>query len=233
VKKCFQGGNYVELVVYRPQVILRRRIYQIVKRFLDLTFILASLPFVLMVVLVCAVAVALDSAGPVLFVQTRVGKGGRHFKIYKFRTMHHNNDTRDHRTFMKAYIRGEVSHQGNEKAVFKPFSERQLTRVGRILRKTSLDELPQLFNVVKGDMSLVGPRPNVPWEVQEYRDWHRERLRVLPGITGLAQISGRSGITFDDIVRYDIDYIENQNLVMDLQILWRTVTSVLTGNGAH
>jgi lipopolysaccharide/colanic/teichoic acid biosynthesis glycosyltransferase len=114
-----------------------------------------------------------------------------------------------------------------------PFQERQLTRVGRILRKTSLDELPQLFNVIKGDMSLVGPRPNVPWEVEEYRDWHRERLGVLPGITGLAQISGRSGITFDDIVRYDIDYIENQNFVMDLRILWLTVTSVMTGNGAH
>jgi lipopolysaccharide/colanic/teichoic acid biosynthesis glycosyltransferase len=223
----------MELVVYRPQVIVPRRGYQVVKRLFDLTVTLLCLPFALVVMLICALAVALDTRGPVLFVQDRVGKGGRHFKIYKFRTMYHNSDTGSHRDFMKAYIRGKINNPRTEKAVFKPFSERQVTRMGRILRKTSLDELPQLLNVIKGDMSLVGPRPNVPWEVEEYRGWHRERLEVLPGITGLAQISGRSGITFDEIVRHDIDYIENQSLAMDLQIIWWTVTSVLTGNGAH
>jgi lipopolysaccharide/colanic/teichoic acid biosynthesis glycosyltransferase len=223
----------MELVIYRPRVVVPRRGYQVVKRLFDLTAALLCLPFVLIVMFICAVAIALDSRGPVLFVQPRVGKGGRRFKIYKFRTLHRDSDAGSHRTFMKAYIRGEANNSGTEKAIFKPFSDQQLTRVGRFLRKTSLDELPQLLNVIKGDMSLVGPRPNVPWEVEEYWGWHKERLEVLPGITGLAQISGRSGITFDEIVRHDIDYIENQSLMMDLEILWWTVTSVLTGKGAH
>jgi len=191
------------------------------------------MPFALIVMLICAVAITLDSPGPVLFVQTRVGKGGRRFKLYKFRTMYQNCDTKGHRAFMKAFINGQVEEQATDKKVFKPFSERQLTRVGRILRKTSLDELPQLFNVLRGEMSLVGPRPNVPWEVEEYRGWHKERLEVLPGITGLAQVRGRSGLRFDQIVQYDIEYIERRSFKMDLQILWWTVLSVLAGKGAH
>jgi lipopolysaccharide/colanic/teichoic acid biosynthesis glycosyltransferase len=223
----------VELVVYQPRVIVPARGYQIIKRLFDLTVSLVCLPFALIFMLICAVAIALDSRGPVFFVQSRVGKGGRHFRIYKFRTMHHNSNTSSHRTFMQAYIKGQINNLPTEKKVFKPFNERQVTRVGRILRKTSLDELPQLFNVITGEMSLVGPRPNVPWEVEAYRDWHRRRLEALPGITGLAQISGRSGITFDEIVRHDIDYIENRSLKLDIQILWWTVTSVLAGKGAH
>jgi lipopolysaccharide/colanic/teichoic acid biosynthesis glycosyltransferase len=223
----------VELVVYQPRVIVPARGYQIVKRLFDLTVSLVCLPFALIFMLICAVAIALDSRGPVFFVQSRVGQGGRLFRIYKFRTMHHNSDTGSHRTFMQAYIKGQINNLPTEKKVFKPFNERQVTRVGRILRVTSLDELPQLFNVIKGEMSLVGPRPNVPWEVEAYRDWHRRRLEALPGITGLAQISGRSGITFDEIVRHDIDYIENRSLKLDIQILWWTVTSVLAGKGAH
>ncbi len=221
------------VVVHRPRVILRRKGYQITKRMIDLTFSLLVLPFALPVLLICAAAIALDSPGPVLFVQNRVGKGGRRFKLYKFRTMRHNCDTTDHRAFMKAFVNGEMDDKANGKGVYKPFSDRQLTRVGRVLRKTSLDELPQLINVIRGEMSLVGPRPNVPWEVEEYRGWHKERLEVLPGITGLAQINGRSSNTFDKIVRYDIVYIENRSLKMDLQILWQTVTSVVAGKGAH
>ena len=224
----------MELVVlHRPRVHLYRRRYRIAKRLLDLTVSLLFLPLALIVMFICAVAIALDSPGPILFVQTRVGKGGHRFKLYKFRTMRHDCDTSSHRTFMKAFVSGKVNNVTTGKAVYKPFSDRQLTRVGRILRKTSLDELPQLFNVIKGEMSLVGPRPNVPWEVEEYRGWHKERMEVLPGITGLAQINGRSGITFDQIVRYDIKYIEKQSLKMDLQILWRTAASVLAGKGAH
>jgi len=200
---------------------------------LDLSLCLLTLPFVSVIMLIGAAAIALDSPGPILFIQNRIGKGGRHFKLYKFRTMYHNSDTTGHRAFMKAFVQGEVGQMASGKAVYKPFHERELTRVGRILRKTSLDELPQIFNVIKGEMSLVGPRPNVLWEVEEYRGWHKERLEVLPGITGLAQINGRSSNTFDQIVRYDIEYIEKQSFKLDLKILWRTFMSVLAGRGAH
>jgi lipopolysaccharide/colanic/teichoic acid biosynthesis glycosyltransferase len=192
-----------------------------------------ALPFASVIMLIGAAAIALDSPGPILFIQNRIGKGGRHFKLYKFRTMYHNSDTTSHRAFMKAFVQGEVGEMASGQAVYKPFSGRELTWVGRILRKTSLDELPQIWNVIKGEMSLVGPRPNVLWEVEEYRGWHKERLEVLPGITGLAQINGRSSNTFDQIVRYDIEYIENQSLRLDLKILWRTFKSVLAGRGAH
>jgi lipopolysaccharide/colanic/teichoic acid biosynthesis glycosyltransferase len=224
----------MELIILdRPQVLIRRRGYRIAKRLFDLTVSLLLLPFASIVMLICAIAITLDSPGPVLFVQTRVGKGRRPFKLYKFRTLYHDCDAVSHRAFMKAFIRGKVNELAIDKDIYKPISTTQLTRVGRILRKTSLDELPQLFNVIKGNMSLVGPRPNVIWEVEEYRGWHKERLEVLPGITGLAQVRGRSGITFDQIARYDIEYIENQSLMMDLKILWWTVISVLASKGAH
>jgi lipopolysaccharide/colanic/teichoic acid biosynthesis glycosyltransferase len=221
------------VVLNRSRVLLRRKGYRIAKRLLDLSLSLLLLPLVTVVMLFCAMAIACDSPGPVLFVQNRVGKGGRNFKLYKFRTMYHNSDTGGHRAFMKAFVNGHVGELADGKTVYKPFSDRQLTRVGRILRKTSLDELPQLINVFKGEMSLVGPRPNVLWEVEEYRGWHKERLEVLPGITGLAQINGRSANTFDQIVRYDIEYIEHRSLKLDLQILWRTAISVVAGRGAH
>jgi len=221
------------VILDRPQVLLRRRGYRIAKRLLDLIISLLVLPFALIVGLICAVAIAVDSQGPILFTQSRVGKGGRRFKLYKFRTMHHELDTSQHRIFMKAFVAGALAESVDDKGIFKPFDKRQLTRAGRILRKTSLDELPQLINVFKDEMSLVGPRPNVLWEVEEYRGWHKERLEVLPGITGLAQVNGRSSNTFDQIVRYDIEYIENRSLRLDLQILWWTLTSVIRGKGAH
>jgi lipopolysaccharide/colanic/teichoic acid biosynthesis glycosyltransferase len=221
------------VVVHRPRVLLRKKGYRIAKRMLDLMLSLMILPFALPVMLICAGAIALDSPGPVLFVQHRIGKGRRQFKLYKFRTMYHNSDTGDHQVFMRAFVSGEMDEKRTSTGVYKPFSDRQLTRVGRVLRKTSLDELPQLINVFKGEMSLVGPRPNVPWEVEAYHGWHKERLEVLPGITGLAQINGRSCVTFDRIVRYDIEYIENRSMKLDLYILWQTVTSVLGGKGAH
>jgi lipopolysaccharide/colanic/teichoic acid biosynthesis glycosyltransferase len=168
-----------------------------------------------------------------MFVQERIGKGGRIFRMYKFRTMTWNLDDSAHRAFMRAFVNGEIGEVASEKVAFKPFSESQVTRLGRILRKTSLDELPQLINVLKGEMSLIGPRPNVPWEVDAYKEWHQARLNALPGITGLAQVNGRSCISFDRIVEYDLEYIENQSLRMDLQILWLTVRSVIRADGAH
>ena len=134
---------------------------------------------------------------------------------------------------MKAFVNGEIGDDENGGAIYKPVRASQITRVGRILRKTSLDELPQLVNVLTGEMSLVGPRPNVSWEVEAYQGWHQERLEVLPGVTGLAQVRGRSGLTFDSIVRSDIEYIERRSLALDLKILWWTLISVFLGEGAE
>ena len=222
-----------QTMVSRPQVISRRWEYRRVKRILDIILCLLVLPFALPLMALISLLVILDSPGPAMFVQERVGRGGRRFRIYKFRTMMWNLDDSAHRAFMRAFVNGEIDQVESEKVVFKPFRESQVTRTGRLLRKTSLDELPQILNVLKGEMSLIGPRPNVSWEVEAYKEWHRERLNALPGITGLAQVNGRSCISFDRIVEYDIEYIENQSLRMDLQILWLTVRSVIRADGAH
>jgi lipopolysaccharide/colanic/teichoic acid biosynthesis glycosyltransferase len=221
------------VIINQPRVFLYRKGYQIAKRVMDLVLCLLAMPLVLPLLALCALAIRIDSPGPVLFVQERIGKGGRRFRMYKFRTMQHNLDDSRHRDFLKAFVNGRVGGDENGRVLYKPFQASQITRVGRILRKTSMDELPQLINVLRGEMSLVGPRPNVPWEFEEYRGWHQERLEVLPGITGLAQVRGRSGITFDSIVKYDIEYIERQSLAMDLTIMWWTVSSVLFGTGAQ
>jgi lipopolysaccharide/colanic/teichoic acid biosynthesis glycosyltransferase len=222
-----------QTMVSRPQVISRRWEYHRVKRILDIMVCLLLLPLALPVMALLGLLVILDSPGPAMFVQDRVGRGGRRFRMYKFRTMMWNLDDSAHRAFMRAFVNGEIGQVESEKVVFKPFRESQVTRAGRILRKTSLDELPQILNVLRGEMSLVGPRPNVAWEVEAYKEKHRERLNALPGITGLAQVNGRSCISFDRIVEYDIEYIENQSLRMDLQILWLTVRSVIRADGAH
>ena len=223
------------MVIERTGVKPYKPRYQTVKRLFELTLCLLAAPFLLPLGALLAIAIRLDTPGPVFFVQKRVGKGGRLFNIIKFRTMHQSVDKSAHRDFMQAFINGQISTNGNgvQPKAFKPFSASQVTQVGRILRKTSLDELPQLINVLKGEMSLVGPRPNVPWEVDAYHGWHTERLEVLPGITGLAQVKGRSNITFDRIVQYDIEYIKYQSLLFDLKILWWTFTSVLFGAGAE
>jgi lipopolysaccharide/colanic/teichoic acid biosynthesis glycosyltransferase len=187
------------------------------------------------VMIVIGVLVRLDSPGPALFVQQRIGKEGRPFRIYKFRTMTHRLDDSAHVKFMQAFVQGHLSTKPRieHDATYKPFAKSQVTRLGRVLRKTSLDELPQIINVLKGEMSFVGPRPNVPYEVQAYKDWHRERLSVLPGITGLAQIKGRSTLEFDTIASYDIQYARKLSLALDAQILLSTLACVVKGKGAH
>jgi lipopolysaccharide/colanic/teichoic acid biosynthesis glycosyltransferase len=225
---------------------------------MDVAFCLLALPVAFPLMAICVLAVCIDSPGPVLFIQERIGRGGRRFRLYKFRTMHSNLDDRPHREFMRAYVRGQISDDEGENRtgdsfyrltakppvagtlgengrlrVYKPVRNAEITWAGRILRRTSLDELPQVFNVLKGEMSLVGPRPNVPWEVEVYRGWHYERLEVLPGITGLAQVRGRSGIPFDHIVAYDIEYVERRSLALDLKILGWTLFKVLSGTGAE
>jgi lipopolysaccharide/colanic/teichoic acid biosynthesis glycosyltransferase len=214
---------------------LTRRQYQRIKRIFDLVICLGLLPFILIAIAVIAVIIRLDSPGSPFFVQERVGINGRRFKIYKFRSMWKDHDSRRDQSFMQAYIHGEVTiddGRNGKVARFKPVRQEDLTRVGRFLRKTSLDELPQVFNVIRGEMSLIGPRPNVTWEVDAYQPWHYERLDVLPGITGLAQVMGRSDITFDQIARFDIRYARYQDLQMDMWILWQTVQIILDRSGA-
>lgn len=170
-----------------------------------------------------ALAIKLDSPGPALFRQLRVGKGGRQFWCYKFRSMHQGaeNDLEQ----LKAYNEADGP-------LFKMRNDPRQTRVGRWLRRTSLDELPQFYNVLRGEMSLVGPRPPLPSEVAQYEAWQMRRLEVAPGITGMWQVSGRSNLTFDEMCLLDIYYIENWSPSLDLKILLQTVPEVFTGSGA-
>ncbi len=174
--------------------------------------------------LALAAAIRLDSPGPVLFRQERAGCYGKPFQVYKFRSMHQN-----------AEAQLEKLRAQNEAAgpLFKIRDDPRRTRVGRFIRKLSLDEIPQLINVLRGEMSWVGPRPGLLSEVAQYQDWHRKRLEVLPGITGLWQVSGRSDLTFDEMVMLDIYYAENWSLGLDLRIMLRTVPQVLFGDGAY
>ena len=190
---------------------------------MDVTLCLLILPFVLPVMAVCAVLIFLEDPGSVLLVQKRTGKAGRRFGMYKFRTMVKNAEE----------LKAKYAHL-NELSWpdFKITNDPRVTRVGGFLRKTSLDELPQLFNVLKGDMSLVGPRPT-SFDVSTYSLWHTERLEVLPGITGLWQISGRSNLDFEERLRLDVEYIEKRSLALDIRILIGTVSAVFRREGAY
>jgi lipopolysaccharide/colanic/teichoic acid biosynthesis glycosyltransferase len=179
---------------------------------------------------VVALAVKLSSPGPVLFRQIRLGKDGVPFVFYKFRTMRHGNDDAAHRDFSRKFIRGNL---GDRDKVFKMVADPRVTRIGRILRKTSLDELPQLWNVLKGEMSLVGPRPPISYEIEHYREWHLDRLKAKPGLTGLWQVSGRSQVPFNEMVLLDIHYITHWSLALDLKIIGRTVPVMLRGDGGY
>lgn len=213
----------MRLTVQRPEVLLLRRPYLVWKRAFDVAACLLMLPIALPVMAICALVVWLDDPGPVLFVQPRTGLRGRRFRMYKFRTMVTNAET----------LKKNYSHLNQLSwPDFKIANDPRITRIGRFLRKTSLDELPQIFNVLKGDMSLVGPRPT-SFEANTYALWQTERLEVRPGITGLWQVSGRSDVDFDDRLRLDILYIEKQNFWMDLYILLRTFAVLVRPRGAY
>jgi lipopolysaccharide/colanic/teichoic acid biosynthesis glycosyltransferase len=186
--------------------------------------------------LVTAVAIKITSPGPVIFKQIRLGKGGRPFVFYKFRSMHCNADDRIHREFVTTLIKGDhqrINQQNSANSYYKLKSDPRVTRVGKIIRKTSIDELPQLFCVLKGDMSLVGPRPPLLYEAKEYQPWHLRRiLEIKPGITGLWQVKGRSKVCFDDMVRMDLRYVRSCSLMLDLQILIKTLVVVVRREGA-
>lgn len=187
--------------------------------------------------LIIAVAIKMSSKGPVLFRQQRVGQYGRCFTFLKFRSMHTGNDDTVHKEFAAKLIAGETECElsnGSGKRTFKLTNDKRVTRVGKFLRRSSLDELPQLVNVLKGDMSLVGPRPAIPYEVAAYQTWHRRRvLEVKPGITGLWQVTGRSTVKFDEMVRLDLRYATSWSPLLDYKILMRTPLAVLKGSGAY
>jgi lipopolysaccharide/colanic/teichoic acid biosynthesis glycosyltransferase len=187
--------------------------------------------------LAIAIAIKLSSPGPILFRQKRIGQYGVPFTCLKFRSMHAVNDSQIHKEYVKRFIAGNadagLSKASNE-VVYKLTADPRVTRVGRLLRKTSLDELPQLINVLLGEMSLVGPRPPIPYELEAYDVWHRRRLlEVKPGITGLWQVNGRSRLRFDDMVRLDLKYAQAWSVGLDLKILLQTPRAVFSGDGAH
>ena len=211
-----------------------RRVSDRIKRALDVAASAGLLVALLPLLLVAALLVRLTSRGPVLFKQTRLGKMGTPFRMLKFRTMYVGAAENPHYEFVTRFIKESGRGQADANVqVFKLTNDPRITPVGRILRKTSIDELPQLWNVLVGDMSLVGPRPPLPYELEQYAPWHRRRiLEAKPGITGLWQVMGRSRTTFDEMVRLDLRYARTRSLWTDLRILLRTPGAVVGGKGA-
>jgi lipopolysaccharide/colanic/teichoic acid biosynthesis glycosyltransferase len=227
---------------YRPQ-----RFYFFFKRLLDILIAGAMLILLSPLILLIALLIKFDSPGPVIFKQERVGSKGKEsdqgtppdfetFTFFKFRTMRKDASSDPHRAYLQAFIQNDHKHmtefQGNDAQTRKLTNDARVTRLGRFLRKSSMDELPQLWNVLRGDMSIVGPRPPIPYEVEMYEPWHRKRLVAKPGLTGLWQVTARSSADFDEMVRMDIWYIEHQSLWLDLRILLKTPLSVLSMEGA-
>ncbi len=213
-----------------------RQLRDFLKRSLDIVGSCAAIVIFAPLMLIIAMAIKKTSPGPIVFKQTRLGCRGVPFVFYKFRSMALNADDRIHREYVASLIKGDHAavNQGDAaKPIYKIKSDPRVTRIGGILRKTSMDELPQLFNVLKGDMSLVGPRPPIPYETEKYEPWHLRRiLEIKPGITGLWQVEGRSKTSFDDMVRLDLRYVRNCSLALDLRILLKTIVVVLKREGA-
>ncbi|WP_235867302.1 sugar transferase [Priestia abyssalis] len=199
-----------------PQVVVKDTvIYLFLKRFMDIFGAIAGLTLLGFIFLVVAVAIKLeDPKGPVFFSQKRVGKDGKEFEMYKFRSMVTDAEKR---------LEALLKHNETTGAMFKMKNDPRVTKIGRFIRKTSIDELPQLWNVLKGDMSLVGPRPPLPREVSEYTDYDKQRLLVTPGCTGLWQVSGRSNIGFKEMVDLDLHYIRKRSILMDIKLIFKTV----------
>jgi len=225
----------------------QRWFYFACKRLLDILIAGSALILLAPLMLVIALLIKLDSPGPAIFKQKRVGSKRRAdgqreswevntFTLCKFRTMCKDADPKPHRAFVQAFIRndhkGMAALQGEDIQTRKLVHDPRVTRLGRFLRRSSLDELPQLWNVLKGNMSAVGPRPAIQYEVDEYEPWHRQRLETKPGLTGLWQVTARSSADFDEMVRLDIQYIERRSFWLDLEILLKTPLVVLRGDGA-
>ncbi|MEN6464074.1 MAG: exopolysaccharide biosynthesis polyprenyl glycosylphosphotransferase [Syntrophaceae bacterium] len=205
----------------------------IVKRSIDIVWSFLALLLVSPLLAGIAIGIKLTSPGPVFFRQERLGLNGRKFMFLKFRSMYTDNDPRSHQEYVRKLIE-ESKKESSENIIYKMTDDPRITPFGRFLRKSSLDEIPQFINVLTGEMSLVGPRPPIPYECDMYDVWHKRRLlSCKPGITGLWQVTGRSTTTFDEMVRMDLDYIENWSLWKDIKILFKTPRVVLMGKGAY
>jgi lipopolysaccharide/colanic/teichoic acid biosynthesis glycosyltransferase len=203
-----------------------------VTRALDLITGCVLLVILAPLLLAIAIAVRLDSPGPAIYRQRRIGRGGRVFEVNKFRSMRSDADSTRHRDYVEQLIHHRQPSDPPKNGLYKLVVDDRITPVGRFLRGWSLDELPQLWNVVRGEMSLVGPRPVIPYEVELYPDWYHERFAVKPGLTGLWQVSGRSECTYEQMVKLDVEYVRRRTLPLDLSILARTVRVVVTRRGA-
>jgi exopolysaccharide biosynthesis polyprenyl glycosylphosphotransferase len=252
---CFDAGAQVRLASADPRMIVRRperggivgfppmclRRFDltgpdtILKRLVDVAGSAAGLLLLAPVFLALSLAVKLSSPGPALYKQERVGRQGRRFRMYKFRTMRDGNDSRAHEQYLRAHIRegrpAEVTERGV--SIYKPRTDPRVTPIGAWLRKLSLDELPQLYNVLRGEMSLVGPRPCLPYEWGLYKRWQKRRLDITPGCTGLWQVTGRSRVRFEDMVILDLLYAHNSTLVSDLKLIAQTLPVMVQGKGAY
>ena len=216
-----------------PVIVPRSRRSYALKRVFDSIASLIALILLSPLLAVLAIIIRMTSKGPAFFKQKRVGEYGKQFVCYKFRTMRNDSDDKVHRDAVAKFMRGEVvddnAEAGNQ--VFKLARDPRVTSVGHFLRKTSLDELPQLINVLLGDMSLVGPRPPIPYEVEQYRYRHRYRLLVKPGITGIWQVYGRSSVDFETLVSMDLSYVTDGTFWLDLKLLFLTIGVVVKGSG--
>src|SRR5579872_59421 len=233
------GGDHPVTSTLRialAQALHQQKLALALKRAIDIAGSLAGLILAAPAMLLIALAIKLTSKGPVLFKQVRLGQHGRKFTFLKFRSMYVNNDDKVHREYVAQFIIGSpgaAQAAGDQQRVYKLTADPRITPIGRFLRKTSLDEVPQFLNVLWGDMSLVGPRPPVIYEFNRYDLWHKQRLlAVKPGITGLWQVDGRSRVTFDDMVRLDIRYARSWSLWLDIKILLQTPRAVISGSGA-
>jgi len=252
---CFDAGAQVRLHSADPRLIVRRpesggvggfppmrlRHFDlagpetVVKRLVDLAGASAGLVLLAPIFAMLALAVKITSKGPVIYRSDRVGRHGLRFRMYKFRTMRDGNDSREHEQYLRAHIRegrpAEITEAGDR--IYKPRKDPRVTPVGAWLRKLSLDELPQLYNVLRGEMSLVGPRPCLPYEWELYMPWQRRRLDVKPGCTGLWQVTGRSRVRFEDMVMLDLLYAHNSTLFGDLKLIAQTLPVMAQGKGAY
>jgi lipopolysaccharide/colanic/teichoic acid biosynthesis glycosyltransferase len=228
-------GGAIDPLFYPELLGTRRRrwSYDALKRVLDVIGSVLLLVALSPLVALIAVLVKLGSPGPVFFRQQRIGYMMKPFTMLKFRTMHVDADPKVHQEFVSQFIRASLNLDDFATSVFKLTRDPRVTPIGRLLRKTSLDELPQIWNVLRGEMSLIGPRPPLPYEFVEYKPWHRRRLlEARPGITGLWQVAGRSRTTFDEMVRLDLHYARRRSLWMDVRIFLATPAAVISGKGA-
>lgn len=208
---------------------LFNKIKHVIDALISLPVFILFIPFLI----IMAAIIKLNSKGPVFYKAKAIGKNGKEFTMFKFRSMRVTEGNGIHKDYVTKLIKGEIDYEGKKDQVFKIIEDPRITSVGRLIRKFSIDELPQIMNVLKGDMSLVGPRPCLPYEYEVYKDWHKKRMSVRPGVTGLWQVAGRSAVTFEDMVLLDLYYIYNRSIMMDMSIIYETVFTVLGKRGAH